>query len=195
MILAVAVVLGLAGSIVRHRRDTLRQIAAIPLRSAWLVLLAIVMQWPLLWAAAGPVHRFRVQQTFFFASYILLLAFVWYNRRLVTVLLIGVGLVSNFLVIAANGGFMAITPQTLTQINPGTTVEQWPVGDHYGRSKDVIETRDQTKLWALSDVLVLPSPFPWPTAFSVGDVTVAAGIVGLLQGRYSKGKQLEAKQK
>lgn len=191
MILAAAVVLGLAGSIVRHRRDTLRQVAAIPLRSAWLILLAIAMQWPLLWAPAGPVHRFRVQQIFFFASYVLLLTFVWRNRRLLTVLIIGIGLISNFLVIAANGGFMAITPDTLTRINPGTTAEQWPVGEHYGRSKDIIETQAETRLWALSDILVLPAPFPWPTAFSVGDVTVAAGIVGLLQGRYIRGKALE----
>jgi Sec-independent protein translocase protein TatA len=31
-------------------------------------------------------------------------------------------------------------------------------------------------------MLVLPPPFPWPTAFSLGDLLIAAGIIVLLQG-------------
>jgi len=37
-------------------------------------------------------------------------------------------------------------------------------------------------LWVLSDILVLPPPFPWPAAFSLGDLLIATGIVILLQG-------------
>jgi hypothetical protein len=181
MILAAAVVLGLVGSAVRYRRDTFHRVAAIPLRSAWLVLLAIVMQWPLLWAPAGPVQELRVQTGLFLASYVVLLAFVWRNRRLAAILIVGVGVIGNLLVVAANGGFMPITPQTLTRINPGTTVEQWPEGVHYGHSKDVIRAQEHTRLWVLSDILVVPRPFPWPTAFSPGDLAIALGIVGLLQ--------------
>jgi hypothetical protein len=28
---------------------------------------------------------------------------------------------------------------------------------------------------------VLPAPFPWPTAFSLGDLLIAVGVVILLQ--------------
>jgi hypothetical protein len=77
---------------------------------------------------------------------------------------------------------MPIAPQTLVHINPGSTLDQWPVGYHYGNSKDVILLQQDTTMWVLSDILVLPPPFPWPAAFSVGDLVIALGIVVLLQG-------------
>jgi Family of unknown function (DUF5317) len=182
MILALAVVVGLAIGLVRHRDRAFQRIAAIPLRSAWLALAALALQWPLLRAPAGPVQRVGVQQALFLLSHLLLLGFVWRNWRLPGIRIVGLGVVCNLLAIAANGGFMPITPETLVQINPGSTLAQWPVGAHYGYSKDIILLREDVRLWALSDMLVIPPPFPRPTAFSVGDLLLAVGIVTLLQG-------------
>ncbi len=181
MILALAVVVGLAASLVHHRGRAFRRIAAIPLRSTWLVLLAFALQWPLLGAPAGPVQRIGVQQALFLLSHVLLLGFVWRNRRLRGIQILGLGVVCNLLVIAANGGLMPITPETLVQINPGSTLAQWPIGAHYGHSKDIILPREEVRLWVLSDVLVIPPPFPRPTAFSLGDLLIAIGIIVLLQ--------------
>ena len=181
MILALAVVVGLAASLAHHRGRAFRRIAAIPLRSAWLALLAFALQWPLLQAPAGPVQRIGIQQALFLSSHVLLLAFVWRNRRLPGIQIVGLGVVCNLLVIAANGGFMPITPETLVQINPGSTLAQWPIGAHYGHSKDIILLREEARLWVLSDVLVIPPPFPRPTAFSLGDLLIAIGIIVLLQ--------------
>lgn len=182
MILALAVVMGVAGSLARHRGRALAQIARISLRSAWLALLALALQWPMLRAQAGPTEDLAVQQALFLLSYLLLLAFVWRNRRQRGILVVGLGVACNLLVILANGGLMPITPETLVRINPGTSLEGWSLGSHYGYSKDVILARDATRLWFLSDVLVLPPPFPWPAAFSLGDLVIAAGIILLLQG-------------
>jgi hypothetical protein len=182
MILALAVLLGLLASLVRHRGRALQRIAAIPLHWAWLALLAMALQIPLLRSAAGPAEDFRLQQALFLASHVLLLAFSWRNRRLVGILIIGAGILCNLLVISGNGGFMPIEPETLVRINPGSTVAQWPEYVHYSYSKDVILARENTRLWALSDTLVLPPPSPWPTAFSAGDLVIAAGIIVLLQG-------------
>jgi hypothetical protein len=182
MILALAVVLGLAASLARHRGRTFDRIAAIPLRSAWLALLAVGLQLPLLRAPMVPTGSIGLQMALFVTSLVLLLAFVWRNRRLVGVLILGVGVICNLVVIVANGGFMPITPETLVEINPGSNVEQWPEGVHYGNSKDVIRMREDTKLRVLSDVLVSPPPLPGTVAFSVGDLLIAAGIVVLLQG-------------
>jgi hypothetical protein len=182
MILASAVVLGLAVSLDRHRGHAFSRIAAIPLRSAWLALLAICLQLPLLRAPVVPSGSIGVEMALFVGSLLLLLAFVWRNRRLAGVLILGVGVVCNLLVIVANGGFMPITPETLVEINPGSTVEQWPEGVHYGGSKDVIRERENTELWVLSDILVSPLAFPVPIAFSLGDLVIAVGIVVLLQG-------------
>jgi hypothetical protein len=182
MILALAIVAGLAVSLVRYRGRAFRRIAAIPLRSAWLALLALILQWPLLRAPAGPVQRLGVQQAFFLLSHLLLLGLVWCNWQLPGIQIVGLGVLCNLLVIATNGGFMPITPETLVQINPGSALAQWPIGAHYGYSKDIILLRGDVRLWALSDVLVIPPPFPRPTAFSVGDLLIAVGIIVLLQG-------------
>ncbi len=189
MILAVAVALGLIISLVRYRGHTFQHIASIPLQGAWLVLLALLLQWPLLASPVGAVQRLRMQQALLVLSHLLLLVFVWQNRGLAGVQIMGLGVVGNLLVILANGGFMPITPDTLVHINPGSTWGQWPVGAHYGYSKDLILLREQTRLWALSDILVLPPPFPRPTAFSLGDGLIAIGVVVLLlnPGRPSKG--------
>lgn len=182
MILALAVALGLIVSLIRYRSRAFHQIAAIPLRWAWLAVLALVLQWPLLQARAGPVQSVMVQQALFLLSYGLLLVFAWFNRQLLGILIVGLGVMSNLLVILVNSGFMPITPETLVQINPGTIAEQWRTGTHYGYSKDIILPREQVKLWALSDILVIPRPFPRPTAFSLGDLLIAIGIIVLLQG-------------
>jgi hypothetical protein len=182
MILSLAVVLGLLASFVRHRRRTADQIASIPLRSAWLALLALVLQIPLLRAPFGPTEQVDLQKYLFLLSYLLLLVLVWQNRRLPGIQILSVGVLCNLLVILTNGGLMPVTPETLLRINPGSGLEHWPTGMHYGYSKDVILLRPDTNLWILSDILVLPPPFPWPTAFSLGDLLIAIGIIVLLQG-------------
>jgi hypothetical protein len=182
MILALAVVVGLVASLVHYGGRAFHRIAAIPLRSAWLALLAFVLQWPLLQAPAGPVQLIGMQQALFLLSHLLLLGFVWRNRQLPGIQIVGLGVACNLLVIVANGGLMPIAPRTLVQINPGSTLAQWPIGAHYGHSKDIILLQAEIRLWALSDILVIPPPFPRPTAFSLGDLLIAVGIVVLLQG-------------
>ena len=126
------------------------------------------------------MQRIGVQQALFLLSHLLLLGFVWRNRRLPGIQIVGLGVMCNLLVIAANGGLMPITPETLVQINPGSTLAQWPVGAHYGHSKDIILLRAEIRLWALSDILVIPPPFPRPTAFSLGDLLIASWHCGFV---------------
>jgi hypothetical protein len=182
MILTLAVAVGLVVSLARYQGRAFSRIAALPLRSAWLALLAVALQLPLLRTPAGPVERIRLQQVLFLLSHLLLLILVWRNWRLTSVQILGLGVMCNLLVIAVNGGFMPITPQTLTQINPGSASDQCLAGFHYGYSKDIVLLREQTRLQALSDTWVIPPPFPWPTAFSIGDALIALGVAALLQG-------------
>jgi hypothetical protein len=184
MILALAVVMGLGLSLIRHRANAAAQIAAVPLQSAWLALVAVAFQIPLLRSPFGPTQQVLVQQVLFLLSHLLLLLFIWLNRRLLGIQIVGVGVLLNLLVIVANGGFMPITPETLMRINPGTGKELWQLGYHYGFSKDVILMRQDTHLWFLSDILVLPPPFPWPAAFSLGDLVIGLGIILLLGRTY-----------
>jgi hypothetical protein len=181
MILAWAVILGLIITYIRHRGQTATWLASIPLRSAWLALLALALQIPLLRAPFGPPEQMGIQKSLFLLSHLLLLLFVWRNWRFTGIQILGLGVFYNLLVILTNGGYMPITPETLMRINPGSTLNHWPAGFHYGYSKDIILLRQDVTLWVMSDILVLPPPFPWPTAFSLGDLLIAAGIFLLMQ--------------
>jgi hypothetical protein len=180
MILASAVVIGLVASLIRYRRHTVDQLAAIPLHWMWLALLALALQWPLIRARGGDPRQVVVQQALFLLSHLLLLGFVWRNRHLSGIRIVGLGVLCNLVVVALNGGFMPVAPETLLQIHPGSALEHWSVGLHVGYSKDLVLSQASTRLWVLSDILILPPPFPWPTAFSVGDLIIAMGVVVLL---------------
>jgi len=180
MILALAVAVGLIGALLRYRKDALNRIAALPLRFAWILLFAIILQIPLLRAPAVPSHELRLQQALLFLSYLLLAVFVGINWRIPGIRVAGAGLGLNLLAILANGGFMAVTAQTLVRINPASRIEDWIAGVHYPGSKDVIRLPQEIYFWVFSDLLVLPPPFPFPTAFSLGDLLIAVGLVWTL---------------
>jgi len=101
---------------------------------------------------------------------------VWQNRDLGGVKLIGLGLLLNFLVMVANGGFMPITPDALARIGYDGNVAQMETGYIVGRTKNVVAEPGDAMLWFLSDIMVIPRPFPIPTALSLGDVLIVSGV-------------------
>jgi hypothetical protein len=118
---------------------------------------------------AGELRRFV-----FPASYALLLAFVILNRRRVGFLVIGAGMLLNFLVIVANGGLMPIAPATMERA--GLADELVELGDIVPHSKNVLLDESDTNLQWLSDRLTWDTPGPF-SVFSIGDLIVGAGLV------------------
>jgi len=173
MILAVAVVLGLIVSLARHKTQAIDRIAALPLRSAWLALLALVLQYPLLLAPFGETQQVVLHQVLFLVSHLLLLTFIWQNRSLVGVQIIGLGVIWYLAAILANGGFMPVTAEALE----GAGLSHLALGQQAGarvlNAKDILLPRESTRLWALSDIFVIPPPLG--TAFSPGDLFLALG--------------------
>jgi len=91
------------------------------------------------------------------------------------------GLTLNILVMVANGGFMPVTLEALQRAGLAHMALGIEDGARVMASKDIILSREVTRLWYLSDILVLRRPFPWSTVFSVGDVLLMAGVFVLLQ--------------
>jgi hypothetical protein len=147
------------------------------LRWLWLAPLALGMQVFLVRTTgqevpfwAGPLHV---------ASYVLLLVVVLRNRRQWGMPLIGLGLALNALVIAANGGLMPLSPERLEIRHAGSTVA---IGERVPGSKDVLLPRAETRLWWLSDTIVLPTGGPLPMVASPGDLVLAAGLAATVYG-------------
>lgn len=152
-------------------------LAQIKVKRGWLAPLAFLMQAYLIFIPAetgGGLLSGRSLILIF--SNCLLFAVIWYNRHLSGVKLIGLGLLLNFLVIVANGGFMPITPDTLVQIGYDSNAPRLETGYRVARTKNIVMEPGEARLWFLSDILVIPRPFPIPSALSVGDLLIAVGV-------------------
>jgi hypothetical protein len=146
------------------------------LRVPWLVVIAYI---PQLLAFSLPATRTHfspgLASIFLLGSQVLLLIFCWLNRHFSGIWLLAVGLTLNFLVIALNGGFMPISPQTASHLVSAEVLQRVPVGTRFGFGKDILLQPMDTRLAWLSDRLLLPRIFPHQVAFSFGDIAIALG--------------------
>jgi hypothetical protein len=175
MVLLIGVAIGLLGGLVRA---TLQKIPYQPyaLRLVWLVVIAAAGQWL---AFSFPPTRSNLPdmaiRLLLVLSQLVLLAFVWLNRDVPGLKLLGYGLALNLLVIALNGGLMPISPETAQWLLPELPPESLQTGARVGFSKDILLPRGEARLWFLSDTLRSPAGWSYRVAFSIGDVLVALG--------------------
>ncbi len=180
MILAAAVLVAVIIGLVRG--GSLQRLANLPLRWGWVALIAFGLQIYLIYfpepVSAGLVSP-RVG--LLVLSYSLLIAVVWQNRALPGIWLLGAGLIANFAVMLLNGGYMPITAEALAQVGHARNALSSETGARVLATKDIVLPREATIAWWLSDIFVLPPPFPIPSVFSIGDVLIALGVFWLLQ--------------
>ena len=157
-------------------------------RQKFLAAAALALQLAALGADRGLVGLSTGQLACVLAmSNALLLAFVFANRRVSGMKIIGVGLVLNVAVMAVNHGYMPVTADTLQRSGQHLCflgeAEEWPVT----KGKSIILERDETRLWYLSDVLVPPTPLPVRNPLSAGDIVLACGLALVVAGAVKLG--------
>jgi hypothetical protein len=180
MILLIAVTLGLAATFVRARL-THRTLKFVPLKWDWLVIVCVTPQILAFYLpAVGKVIPDQVIPFIQIASMLGLVIFSLANFFSPGFWALGFGLMSNFIVITANGGWMPISVETLQRMVPNRTADYWSVGTRLGQTKDMIMSPSDTRLAWLSDRFTLPAGLPQNVAFSVGDVFLAIGAFLLL---------------
>ncbi len=180
MILLLALAAGLlVGSLrawVSHR-----PLRAPALSLLWLVPVALLPQFiAFMMPSTRNAINDRLAAGALISSLVLLLLFVWFNRRTPGMWALGLGLVLNLAVIVLNRGLMPIAPETVRLVAPNLPPDAIQLGHRVGSSKDIALAVQDMKLWWLSDRFVLPAWFPTRAAFSIGDVIIALGTVLLL---------------
>jgi hypothetical protein len=180
MILSSAVVIGFGAGLIRARLSN-RRFTAPRLRLMWLVWLAFMPQW-LVFFQPGLIADLpdAWASLVLCVSQLLLLVFAWFNRRLLGLRLMALGLLLNLLVITVNGGWMPISPSTVQAIYPQAPADSWQVGQRLGSGKDIVLNPEDMRLGFLSDCFILPAWTGYPLAFSLGDVVLAVGVGWLL---------------
>ncbi|NLO82453.1 MAG: DUF5317 domain-containing protein [Clostridiales bacterium] len=104
-------------------------------------------------------------------SYILLLLFTFFNRKITGIPIIGTGILSNALAISLNGGYM---PTYIGKLE-GTSMGKYSESVAQGFNNSIAIT-DSTKLPWLCDIFHLPEWLPFSNVFSIGDVIIAVGV-------------------
>lgn len=187
MFLLWAVILGVLIGFLR--KGSLKNLAQLKLYGAWLILAALVIQlliFPL--GPREPLVRFGTEYLHIL-SYLLLLAFVFLNRRYWQIILMGLGMLSNFLVILLNGGYMPATEAALRGAGLNRVADRVVAGNTSG---NIILMSESTKLNFLGDIMYIPSGIPFANTFSIGDLLLGLGIILFLQEKMARPARKES---
>jgi len=180
ILLLAAVVAGLVSGLIRAKFGH-RPYQPYQLQLTWLVVVALIPQWLVFsFPPTRTIIPDAVASTFLVLSQLLLVVFAWANRKTAGFWLLGFGLLLNLAVIASNGGFMPISPETVRWLVPEASPDAWAIGERFGTGKDIVLRIEETNLYFLSDQLRTPDLFDYRVAFSVGDVWIALGAFWLL---------------
>ncbi len=166
MILGIAYLLCLLS--VPLARGRLSALADVELRKPGLAGAAIAIQ--ILIVSLIPDLLGPLGEPLHMASYLLLGAFAWANRRIVGLPIIALGGALNFLCITVNGGVMPSDPDAMASI--GRTVEKGEFDNSAALA--------HPKLAFLGDIIATPASWPVHNIYSVGDLLILGGAFVLV---------------
>ncbi len=153
----------------------LRHLAGLPWRHAWLLPLALAAQ--VVIVEVPGVAR-EVSVVVHVLSYVVAGAFLWLNRRVSGLWLLGLGAACNGVTIALNGGTLPASPSALAAV--GISPE--------GGFTNSGPLAHPILPW-LGDVFATPSWLPLANVFSVGDVLIALGAAWLIHAGARSGRR------
>ncbi|HEV7888972.1 MAG TPA: MFS transporter [Acidimicrobiales bacterium] len=141
----------------------LLRLADMRFRHTWVLLSAFAVQFAIFKVFSH--HNHAVQPVLYLFSYGMGAAFLWLNRKVPGLWLIGVGALCNGLAIAANGGVMPGSAAAFAAAHLTAAPSE------FVNSRALLDPR----LLFLGDVFAVPGWLPIHNVFSVGDLCIIVG--------------------
>ncbi|TML25327.1 MAG: MFS transporter [Actinobacteria bacterium] len=164
MFLLPSILLGLVFAVVLGGRPS--RILDVPFRRPSLVVAALLLQ-VVLYSRLGAHWPDATHSTVHLASYVLLIVFAAANVRLRTFAPVLLGMVLNTVAIAANEGYMPVSPEAAHAAGI----------DSFAHSN---VSQSANHLRFLGDIFALPDRFPLGNVFSVGDILIGLGMAAFI---------------
>jgi hypothetical protein len=148
---------------------SLSELAALRIKGAWVIALALVLQVVIISVIPKEMLGWP-GQTLELGAYVLAVAFLVINRRIPWLWLVGLGGLSNLVAIGANAGVMPASAVALRAAGRAR---------HPGQFMNSTVLSHPHLAW-LGDNFSIPRTLPLANVFSVGDVLLAVGALLLL---------------
>lgn len=116
----------------------------------------------------------------------LLVVWVWLNRHLHGIALIGAGVLMNLAAIAANGGYMPVDPEAAAYAGRLSGYS----GEGALVDNNSLASAEHVQLWLLTDIFPVPAGIPFANVFSLGDILLTTGV-GIFCYRTLRGQRAE----
>ena len=149
---------------------SLANLERLSLRLPWLVVIALLLQ-IVAFSPVGAGLPSVVDVTLHIASYGLLLTCVAANLRRPAVMCFGLGVLSNAVTVAVNGGYMPASRAAVRLAGLPISAQPHNNSELAGSGAHLV---------FLSDVFALPHAVPLANIFSVGDILIAIGLAWLI---------------
>lgn len=170
--------LALSVAVGKARRGRFRRLANLELRWISLLVTAFVLQYAALDLSLRGLGWVKaVGPWLFMGTFLLLLVGLGVNWQHRELRLVALGIFLNFLVIAANGGHMPVSPTAIEAAGLEGLTKALEEGTYFTHTA----MQAGSRLAFLGDVFVLPPPYPRPRVFSIGDALMAVGVFWLIQ--------------
>lgn len=165
--LIVAIIIGLL------LKGDIRKLDASNLKGIYLAFFAFLIEFILFnLIRKGIIQRNSITYVFYLIQYILILSFVYMNRRDYAILTIGIGIFLNALAIFLNGGAMPVSAEAMVKAGMAPSIDM--VKETMASSEGLYQVASSKTILAfLGDCIALGR-----YVISVGDIFIALGLMG-----------------
>lgn len=161
--------------IAKLRGGQLKNIENVEVKGWYLLFISAFIQ---LYISLGKAYNLpygeKVVSEYFFIliiiSYMLMIITILMNKKKNYMRIFLIGIILNFIVIAGNGGKMPVSLGGIGSIKEESLLPE--------REFDIkhIGVNENTRFVYLSDIILIPRPYPLPKILSIGDVFLILGI-------------------